>query len=127
MPPRGSHPTGRRSRSVTPDRRTDACSIGERTVVDEVDACRASPPLARTDTTIDGVSAQSCALRLCEREDAILTTQILFEHSRLTVHDKQTVPLQAICVRFVALSAPFRTQIAGLTALDATGAELVLQ
>jgi hypothetical protein len=81
VPPCGSHPTGRRSRSVTPDRRPDACGVGKRTVVDEVDAWRASPPLPRADTSADSVSAQSCALRLCKREDAVLITQILFEHS----------------------------------------------
>jgi hypothetical protein len=81
MPPRGSHPTGRGNRSVTPDRRPDACGVGERTVVDEVHTWRASSPLPGPDTPVDGVPAQSGSLRLRKGEDAVLTTQILFEHS----------------------------------------------
>jgi len=66
--------------AVTPHGGPDACGVGERTVVDEVHAGRAAPPMTRPQPAVDGVLTESGHPRLHEGEHAILASQELVNH-----------------------------------------------
>jgi len=94
VPPRRRETAGRCVLAVAPYSGSDARRIGERSVIDEVDAAAASNPMTRPQSAPNGFVAEPRASRLCEREDTVLAPQIVIQHLVMDAVALPTVPLR---------------------------------
>jgi hypothetical protein len=69
---------------MAPHRSPDPRRIGERTVVDEVDAWRATPPVPGARASFQSVVAEPEATGLGGRDDAVVETEEIVEHFQRT-------------------------------------------
>jgi hypothetical protein len=74
MPPRCGHPAGGGFESVTPDRGSHSCCVGEWAIVDKEHTRRATSPASGPDTPVDSVPAQSAFFGLRECDYSVMPT-----------------------------------------------------
>lgn len=80
MPPRRGQTVCHSVIAMCPHRRADSGSLGERSIVSEVDTARAATPHACANSSVDRVLAQSRAERLGDRDDSVLSSKICIQH-----------------------------------------------
>lgn len=106
MPPRRGQTVCHGVIAMRPHRRADSGSLGERSIVSEVDTARTATPHARANSSVDRVLAQSRAERLGDRDDSVLSSKICIQHLEFDGCGRRAVP----CVQKAALSAVKCTQ-----------------
>lgn len=75
VPPRGGEPAGCGVSAVTPDGGADPGRVGERSIIDEVDAASTSSPMSGPDASLHGVLAEPDSASLQERDDAVVAAK----------------------------------------------------
>lgn len=113
VPPCGCQSAGDGGRTITPNRHADTRRVGERSVVDEVDAAGTLTPTTRPNTSVDRVLAQPSSTCLFQREHPVVPTEKVIEHISNDASVPSSVPSAAISVWLVALDATDYTEITG--------------
>jgi hypothetical protein len=83
---------------VAPHFGANACGIAERAIVDEIDAARALSPVAGLNAAAYGVASQTASFGLLKGDDAVVSSQIVVEHTRIDGSTPAAVPiLRGLC------------------------------
>src|SRR6478609_5293677 len=113
MPPRRRQSARGRPHPISPDSRSDARRVGERSIVDEVNPTPASLPLAGGDSSLHRSHAQPRLARLRHGDHAVVATPVIAGPFDGTQGRGQTVPLHAIRAGFTTLAVVWRAESEG--------------